>query len=80
MVRYGPTHQKLRRRWAAVVATGGVSCSRCDRLITRGQEWDLGHVAGDPSRYAGPQHAVCNRNTTNERGAADPQPRFRTRW
>jgi hypothetical protein len=78
--RYGNVHQRLRRRWAPLVAAGGASCSRCDQPIHPGQPWDLGHTPGDRHTYAGPQHSVCNRNTTDERGAADPAPKPRTQW
>ena len=78
--KYRRAHQQLRARWAPVVAAGGVNCSRCHQPIIHGQAWDLGHVEGNPYQYAGPQHQRCNRDTTNERGAADPQPRPRTRW
>jgi len=30
---YGAAHQKLRARWALVVARGGVLCARCQRPI-----------------------------------------------
>jgi hypothetical protein len=78
--RYGHSHQRLRRRLALVVAAGGATCTRCGQPIRPGQPWDLGHVEGNPYQYAGPQHAMCNRNTANERNAADPAPRPRTRW
>ena len=78
--KYRHHHQQLRRKWAPLVAAGGVTCSRCQQPILRGQAWDLGHVEGNPHAYAGPQHAACNRDTADERGAADPAPRPRTRW
>lgn len=58
---YGAEHDALRRKWAPKVATGMVKCSKCGKLIRRGQRWDLGHVEGDRRRYAGPQHESCNR-------------------
>jgi hypothetical protein len=58
---YGTAHQKIRARLAPVVAAGGVRCARCGRLIAPGQPWDLGHVDGDRSVYAGPEHRRCNR-------------------
>jgi hypothetical protein len=27
----------------------------------------MGHVDGDPTRYAGPEHRKCNRSTTSRR-------------
>jgi hypothetical protein len=58
---YGYMHQSQRRRWGPKVAAGGVSCARCGNPILPGEPWDLGHVDCDPTRYAGPEHAGCNR-------------------
>jgi hypothetical protein len=60
---YGWTHQKLRNRWARDVARGEVECARCGEPIWPEEPWDLGHVDGDKSRYAGPEHRSCNRAT-----------------
>jgi hypothetical protein len=65
--RYGWKHQQARARWAARVATGQVNCARCGRPIAPGEAWDLGHADGDPSQYAGPEHARCNRATAGRR-------------
>jgi hypothetical protein len=46
---------------APLVAAGCVRCARCGKLIRPDDEWDLGHVDGDPTRYQGPEHARCNR-------------------
>ena len=60
---YGSHHQKLRASYAPLVATGNVVCWRCGKFIEPGSPWDLGHADGDPLRYAGPEHARCNRAT-----------------
>lgn len=54
---YGALHQALRRVVRPTVEAGQAVCWRCRRPIVPGQAWDLGHVDGDPSRYAGPEHA-----------------------
>src|SRR5262245_50201316 len=61
---YGQAHQDLRRRLAPLVAAGLAECARCGERIDPADEWDLGHVDGDRTRYAGPEHAACNRATT----------------
>jgi len=58
---YGSSHQKLRRRWAAVIARGGVTCWRCRLPILPGMAWDLGHDDLDRRIYRGPEHRYCNR-------------------
>jgi hypothetical protein len=58
---YGSRHRKLRARWAARVAAGGVACARCGRLIEPGEPFDLGHSDEDRSQYVGPEHRACNR-------------------
>lgn len=82
---YGRRHQLLRQAWAPRVAAGRVVCNRCDQLIKRGQDWDLGHDDSDPNHrtYAGPEHQACNRAAGAAKGRAnhaDPQPTPRTRW
>jgi hypothetical protein len=60
---YGSQHQKLRAQWAPIVALGNMPCARCGQVIKRGQPWDLGHVPGSRTRYRGPEHESCNRDT-----------------
>jgi hypothetical protein len=59
-----------------LVLAGGVLCARCGQPILPGQHWDLGHVDGDKSRYAGPEHRTCNRGTSGRRVllVAEPEP------
>lgn len=66
---YGAAHQLLRKRWAPVVARGGVRCARCHRLIPPDAPWDLGHDDQDRSRYSGPEHSRCNRATEARKAA-----------
>jgi hypothetical protein len=49
------------------VATGQIRCVRCGEVIASGEAWDLGHVDGDKTRYAGPEHRGCNRATSGRR-------------
>jgi hypothetical protein len=65
--KYGQRHRVVRARLAPVVATGTVACVRCGKLILQGEPWDLGHDDLDRSRYAGPEHASCNRATKASR-------------
>jgi hypothetical protein len=64
---YGAKHKALRRRWALEVREGLVNCARCGDLIYPDDLWDLGHVDGDKSRYAGPEHRACNRATATHK-------------
>jgi hypothetical protein len=64
---YGGGHQELRKRFMPLVLAGGVKCARCGQAIAPNEPWDLGHVDGDKSRYAGPEHRACNRRTAGRR-------------
>lgn len=61
---YGQQHDRLRVEWEPLVATGHVKCARCAEPISPGVAWDLGHEDIDRTRYAGPEHASCNRATS----------------
>jgi hypothetical protein len=92
--RYGTSHKKTRQELEPLVLGGGVRCWRCGEPIRPGEPWDLGHVDGDPSRYAGPEHRACNRATTGRlpagwqpaeeeperEGLAASDQRFRVPW
>jgi hypothetical protein len=79
---YGAEHQKLRRQWAPIVATGTVRCGRCGARIAIGARWDLGHIDGDKTRYRGPEHSACNRATSRHKveRAQQPQPKRVSKW
>jgi hypothetical protein len=62
---YGWAHQLARKRWSRLVKAGLVDCARCGLMIDPSEPWDLGHVDGDKSRYAGPEHRACNRATAS---------------
>ncbi len=76
-----PQHRGLRAAYVAPVTQGIVRCARgsdCKHaemvagrrlggFIRPGQAWDLGHDDHHPGRYAGPEHAECNRATAGRR-------------
>jgi len=63
--------------WAAmgeVARLLGVGTAETVRKWVRQAEpWDLGHVPGDKSRYAGPEHRRCNRRGAPARTPASPR-------
>jgi len=69
---YGAHHRRLRERYRLLIDGGAVVilCARCRRRILPGEAFDLGHVDGDKSRYAGPEHRRCNRLAGGKQGAA----------
>lgn len=64
---YGYQHQRLRKRWTARIAQGGVTCWRCGTPINPGDDWDLGHDDHDRTRYRGAECRRCNRATSGRR-------------
>ncbi|SDD59270.1 hypothetical protein SAMN04488581_2616 [Mycolicibacterium neoaurum] len=76
---YGSTHQRQRRQWAPKVATGTITCPRCNTPITPNQTWDLGHQT-DRNAPTHPEHsgrecpAGGNRATNRRQWARKPQP------
>lgn len=70
---YGPAHQRRRALLDPFVRAGQYRCARCHEPILPGEPWDLGHVDGDYSRYAGPEHSRCNRATAG-RWLVGPEP------
>ncbi len=90
---YPRRHQQTRDKFSRLVLAGGVKCARCLQPILPDDPWDLGHVDGDPTRYAGPEHRRCNRATAGRRpwqpqiepelerdGLRQDDPRFRVPW
>jgi hypothetical protein len=74
-VSYGHGHRALRERWRPRVESESAFCWYCGGLIVAGEPWDLSHDPVDPSRYVGPAHAACNRDTRLEkrlRGSRGP--------
>jgi hypothetical protein len=64
---YDAGHDRERRRWAPLVARGGVRCPKCHQLIQPGERWDLGHT-DDRTTWTGPEHADrCNRSAAGRR-------------
>jgi hypothetical protein len=60
---YGSKHQKLRRDYEPLIASGNATCWRCGQPITPGTKWDLGHddTAHNPDgtrKHNGPEHAL----------------------
>ena len=56
-------HRYLRSQLKPLVMAGLAKFAEYGKPIRPNQPWDLAHVRGDRSRYAGPAHQRCNRNT-----------------
>jgi hypothetical protein len=57
---YNTQYRRVRAALKAQVDAGLVDCWRCGHRIEVGEKWHLGHVDGDPTRIAGPEHVRCN--------------------
>lgn len=64
---YDASHRARRQQLVPIVSQGRTACARCGELILPGQAWDLGHDDRDRSRYSGPEHRRCNRQTAKHR-------------
>ena len=73
---YGAHHQAVRKSLAPAVAAGKVKCARCGFRILKDEAWDLGHVDGNKTKYRGPEHVDCNRDTKSK----TPKRRQSRRW
>ena len=58
---YGSAHQRLRATLTGPHQAGTLTCWRCDQIIPPSEPFDLGHDDDDRTKYAGPEHARCNR-------------------
>ena len=63
---YTNAHVARRRQLEPLVATGQVSCCRCNELIEPGQLWHLDH-RDDRRGYLGPSRATCNLRAAAEK-------------
>ena len=66
---YSGAHKIQRRKWARIVAAGGVHCARCGGAIFPDEKFDLDHDDADRSRYLGASHVGCNRSAPRRRAA-----------
>ena len=76
---YGYQHQQLRRR--LLPGAVGSLCSRCGKVILRGDAVELDHKEGTVDSYRGFAHAACNRSAGGRtRQGMDPKARTVTQW
>ncbi len=64
---YDADHRRLREQLEPIVAAGQAICWRCGNRIQPGTPWDLGHSDTDRRVTRGPEHAACNRATSQHR-------------
>lgn len=75
---YGYEHRRIRK--ALLPYAVGSACTRCGKLIERGQAVDLDH-SDDRSHYLGFAHSVCNRRAGANKGRpAKPEPKQSRAW
>lgn len=76
---YGSAHQKLRARWAPLVATGMVRCALGGELLKPGTKWHLAHADHPDAHrlglYAGPACARHNNGTNRRQLRSQPKPK-----
>jgi len=60
-------YRRTRAYLQILVRAGGVNCVRCGKPINPLEPFDVGHVDGDSSTIAGPEHRHCNRATAGRR-------------
>ena len=59
---YGADHDRTRKRWARLVAAGGVVCGYCGGPIDPGDKWDLSHPLDRKDLEPVPWHRSENRH------------------
>lgn len=82
---YGAQHKRLRKQLKPIVEAGQAFCWRCiangktpqQARINPNEPWDLGHDDDDRTRYRGPEHQACNRNTAKPK---PPTPDTTRNW
>jgi hypothetical protein len=62
-----PAYRQVRRGFKLIHLSGGAICVRCGKPIEPHEPMDIGHVDGDPTTIAGPEHRRCNRATSSHR-------------
>ena len=83
---YSGAHQRIRRAWAPIVASGTARCTRCKELIAPDARWHLDH-RDDRTGWEGAAHKQCNESAGGRKGRAkqlaqqnSPQPKRVSNW